>query len=603
MNSKKSGGKTIAGAGGLGYGAASMAKEEQAKHQATMRIDITPAMLEQLQQAPAPGGVSISSRSPGGLSMSPRPSGTGVIRVPAGPAARPLGGEEFQLLLQSIYDAVFIADPQGAIIGANVRAEQFFVSTRAELCKKNVLDVMCGADQGLLNTILGSLENNRFVLIQALCRRTDETMFPAEISVSRLPIAGKMHMSFFIRDITLRKETEERLKTGYNALQNSGSGIAVADVEGGLAGYVNPSMLALLGLESADEAYAYNFRQFLKEEALAADMIAAAQAGDSWTGELEMKRKDGAPFFAQASLAPNLNPDGALTGIVISLLDVTPQRQAQQQLELYAAQLRQKNAEMEADLRMARDLQYAFLPSSYPAISIREPGKAGRLEFAHVYHPSGMVGGDFFDILPVSDTQVLVFVADVMGHGARAALVVATIRGLLEQIAKETQDPGEFMTRLNAVYSKIFSTANELMFATACCVGFDLKYGISRHANAGHPLPMVITPDGAIYAAQLSAEAMGPALGLFGDARYAYSEAALVPGKRVVFYTDGLTEARNGDQVEFDVGGLTASLAEHVSDPLPALLDALVRRVVEFTGTPSFEDDVCLLAVNYVGEQ
>jgi PAS domain S-box-containing protein len=334
--------------------------------------------------------------------MSPRPSGPGVIRIPASPVARPMGGEEFQVLLQSIYDAVFITEPQGQILGANVRAEQFFAAPRAELCKKNVLDWLCGADRGLLDTISGSLEGNRFVLIQALCRRSDETMFPAEISVVRLPLGGKTHLSFFIRDITLRKESEERLKTGYNALQNAGSGIAVADVEGGLAGYVNPSMLALLGLETVEEAYEHNFRQFLKEEALAADMIAAAQAGDTWSGEMEMKRKDGTPFFAQVGLAPNLNPDGAMTGIVISLVDVTPQRQAQQQLELYAAQLRQKNTEMEADLRMARDLQYAFLPSSYPAVATDQPGKAGRLEFAHVYHPSGLVGGDFFDILPVS---------------------------------------------------------------------------------------------------------------------------------------------------------------------------------------------------------
>ena len=574
-----------------------MAKEES---QATMRIDITPAMLEQLQQAPAPGGVRIANRS-GGLSMAPRPSGPGVIRIPAAPAARPQGGEEFQTLFQSIYDAVLITDPQGAIASVNARAEHFFASTRADLCKRNVLDMLCGAERSLLETISGSLENNRFVLIQALCRRADETMFPAEISVSRLPLGGKTHLSFFIRDITLRKEQEERLKTGYNALQNSGSGIAVADVDGGLAGYVNPSMLALLGLETAEEAYAYNFRQFLKEESLAADMVAAAQAGDAWSGELEMKRKDGEPFFAQATLAPNLNPDGAMTGLVISLLDVTPQRQAQQQLELYAAQLRQKNAEMEADLRMARDLQYAFLPASYPAVATDEPGKAGRLEFAHVYHPSGMVGGDFFDILPVSETRVLIFVADVMGHGARAALVVATIRGLLEQIAKETQEPGEFMTRLNAAYSKIFSSANELMFATACCVLFDLKRGQILHANAGHPLPMVIEPDGTVRTARVGEAALGPALGLFGDAKYSHIVADLMPGKRVVFYTDGLTEARNRNQDEFEESGLKASMRVHVAAPLPALLDSLVRDVVEFTGTPVFEDDVCLLGVGYAG--
>lgn len=570
-----------------------MAKEQS---QATMRIDITPAMLEQLQQAPAPGGVRIAGRH-----APSHPGGTGVIRIPAGLTARPQGGEEFQTLLQSIYDAVFITDPQGGIISVNVRAEQFFASTRADLCKHNVLDMLCGAERSLLDTILGSLENNRYVLIQALCRRADETMFPAEISVSRLPMGGKVHLSFFIRDITLRKESEERLKTGYNALQNSGSGIAVADVEFSLAGYLNPSMLTLLGLETLEEAYACNFRQFLKDEGLAADMTEAVQAGDTWTGELEMKRKDGTEFFAQTSLEPNLNPDGAMTGIVISLLDVTPQRHAQQQLELTAAQLRQKNQEMEADLRLARDLQYAFLPSSYPAVATDDPGRSGRLEFAHVYHPSGLVGGDFFDILPVSKSQVLVFMADVMGHGARAALVVATLRGLLEQIAKETQEPGEFMTRLNAAYSKIFSSAGDLMFATACCACFDLKRGKILHANAGHPLPVAIDPDGTVRTAQISASGLGPALGLFADARYGHAEIDLAPGMRVVFYTDGLTEARNDSQQEFDVDGMMDSLRTRIADPLPALLDALVRDVMNFTGATIFEDDVCLLAVGYAG--
>ena len=586
------GGKRLRQGAGLGYVPAIMSKEQS---QATMRIDITPAMLEQLQQAPAPGGVRIAGRH------APAHSGsTGVIRIPAGPSARPQGGEEFQTLFQSIYDAVFITDPQGAIVSANVRAEQFFASTRAELCKRNVLDVLCGADRGLLDTILGSLENNRFVLIQALCRRADDTLFPAEISVSRLPMGGKMHLSFFVRDITLRKEAEERLKTGYNALQNSGSGIAVADVEFSLAGYVNPSMLALLGLSSVEEAYACNFRQFLKDEALAGDMIEAVKAGDTWTGELDMRRKDGEAFFAQASLEPNLNPDGAMTGIVISLLDVTPQRHAQQQLELTAAQLRQKNQEMEADLRLARDLQYAFLPSGYPAVAPTDPGQAGRLEFAHVYHPSGLVGGDFFDILPVSKSQVLVFVADVMGHGARAALVVATLRGLLEQLAKETQDPGDFMTRLNAAYSKIFSTAGDLMFATACCAFFDLDRGKILHANAGHPLPVIVDAAGPARIAQIAEAGLGPALGLFADARFGHDEIDLAPGMRVLFYTDGLTEARNADQAEFDVPGMLESIRAHRAEPLSGLLDALVRDVKNFTGAAVFEDDVCLLAVGHV---
>ena len=195
---------------------------------------------------------------------------------------------------------------------------------------------------------------------------------------------------------------------------------------------------------------------------------------------------------------------------------------------------------------------------------------------------------------------VLVFVADVMGHGARAALVVATIRGLLEQIAKETQEPGEFMTRLNAAYSRIFSSAGELMFATACCTRFDLDRGEIWHANAGHPLPMVLEPDGTGRTAQVPPEGLGPALGLFGDARYAHIRAHMSPGQRWLFYTDGLTEARDARQEEFDVAGLTASMQAHAAEPLPALLQAVVRDVVAFTGTTEFEDDVCILGVDYV---
>lgn len=568
-------------------------EDASTQSQATMRIDITPAMLEQLQQAPVTTTTARIAR--GGAGASPyagRPGGPAVIRIPSA-VARPLGGEDFQVLLQSIYDAVFITDPAGAIQTANARAEQFFHSTRAEFRKTNIFDWLCGAERSLLDTILGTLQNNRFVLIQALCRRTDETMFPAEISVSHLKIGGQQHLSFFVRDITLRREREERLQTGFNALQNAGGGIAVADVEGVLAGYVNPAMMQLLGLASAEEAMQHRFDEFMAEPALMADMLESAQQGGTWAGELEMRRTDGTPFFAQAALAPNLNPDGAMTGIVISLVDVTPARTAQQQLEHYATQLRQKNEEMEADLRMARDLQYAFLPAGYPAVS----GPAGSLSFAHVYHPSGLVGGDFFSLLKLSPSRVMVFVADVMGHGVRASLVVATLRGLLEQIAKETQEPGEFLTRLNAAYCRIFGRAGELMFATASCMRIDVAAGAIAYAHAGHPLPIVMSADAPAHEAAVPEDVLGPALGLFPDAAYTQFAAPLAPGAQYLFYTDGLTETRNAAQDEFSEEGLIHSLQAHGGTPLDALLSAIVSDASEFGSCTEFEDDVCLLGI------
>ena len=83
---------------------------------------------------------------------------------------------------------------------------------------------------------------------------------------------------------------------------------------------------------------------------------------------------------------------------------------------------------------------------------------------------------------------------------------------------------------------------------------------------------------------------------------YVHVVADLKPGKRILFYTDGLTEARNANQDEYDVPGLIRFLEAHVEEPMRPLLDALVRDAAEFTGMPIFEDDVCILGVNYVGK-
>ena len=565
-------------------------EEEQQKAQATMRIDITPSMLDELQQAPF--------ASPRRAPAHPAPS-PAVIRIVA-PAQKTLGGADFQALLSSVYDAVFLTDLSGHILSTNPRAEQFFNATKAEICKRNVLDWLCGATEDLLSTIQTTLGNNRFILIQALCQRTDSSMFPAEISVCRIKLAERTVLGFFLRDITWRKEAEERIKTGYNALQNAASGIAVADVDGNLSGYINPSMATLLGLPAGDAAPAQPFASFLASPDAAAAMAAALQAGDTWSGPVDMKRLDGTPFYAQASLSPNLNPDGVTTGIVVSLVDTTTEHLAQQQLEHYATQLRNRNREMAADLQMARDLQYAFLPAAYPAITTSPAAPAqGSLRFAHIYSPAALVGGDFFSVLPISSSSVIVFIADVMGHGARASLVVATIRGLLESIVKTTTSPGPFLQRLNATYSSIFASANELMFASAACLRIDLDEGLIHFANAGHPLPLCSAPDGDIATANCPNSAHGSAIGLFPDATYDECTIPFRPGQRILFYTDGITEAQNAAHEEFGEDRLLASIHDALAQPLPDMLSAALSAATGFSGSDTFEDDVCLLGIEF----
>src|SRR5215472_16064182 len=101
-----------------------------------------------------------------------------------------------------------------------------------------------------------------------------------------------------------------------------------------------------------------------------------------------------------------------------------------EQLHRYAAELREKNAQLESDFSMAREIQQIFLPDQYPTFPHSAAPEESQLRFSHRYISAAAVGGDFFDIFAITDTTAGVFICDVMGHGMRAALITAIMRGL-----------------------------------------------------------------------------------------------------------------------------------------------------------------------------
>ncbi|MBN1268040.1 MAG: SpoIIE family protein phosphatase [Kiritimatiellae bacterium] len=546
----------------------------------TMRLEITPQDLKDLKFAKATPALA------GGTPRSAAAEGT------------TLGGADFQELLHNIYDGALITDLQGRILDANERAMQLFHTDRAGLVGQAVLDLVSGASPALLSTIWETLESDRFVLIQAACVRRDGSAFPAEISVNRLRLAGQDGLNFFLRDITLRKAAEEQLRTGYNAIQNSGNGIAVADAAANFQ-YLNPAILRLFGCTSADDLRGANFGEFLGDTRRMAEIIAAVERRDTWRGELELRRRDGTAFFAQTSVAPNLSPEGELAGMVLSVLDTTSQRQAQRQLERYAREIGQKNRQMEDDLQMAREIHRAFLPRGYPGFPRDASPDDSALRFSHLYLPSGIVGGDFFDVLPISNTHAGVFICDVVGHGLRAALIVATLRGLITQLAPEAHDPARFLTRLNESYTSIFrQEMDELMFVTALYLVIDFTTGQARYSSAGHPPPYCLRPGKeAIEALDGGGEARGPGIGLFENPHYGCRTCQLAEGDIFLMYTDGLSEAAGPDHEYYETERMPAALRRMMDLPLDELLPGLVDDARAFTGRKDFEDDICLLAV------
>ena len=561
--------------------------DEQGDFTSTMRIDIPPDSLVQSE---------IKRTT---VETTTKAHGKTVIHIPKKKAeATPIGDPDFQELLQSIYDAALITDLKGMIISVNVRAIQFFGFNTQEFCANSVISIISGATSSLLTTIWETLQNDRFVLIQACCARKDGSIFPAEISVNRLNLSGKYYLSFFIRDVTLRKEAEERLRTRYLAIQNSGSGIVIADIRANIE-YCNPAMARMWGMESAEDVQGRNLRDFLCHPETADAIVEMVVRGETWSNELEMKRPEEPSFFVQVSAAANFNSDGELTGMVLSLLDISNIKFAQQQLETYANQLREKNEQMEDDLNMAREIQLAFLPRDYPAFPQHVSLDKSALRFSHVYFPSGAVGGDFFNIIPVSATQAGIFISDVVGHGMRAALVVASLRGLIEQLAPVAHDPGTFLTMLNQAYNGIFKQTAEVIFATAFYMVIDISTGRMRYANAGHPFPFCLKRDrDLVETLEFSEGAKGPALGLFEGTRYRADECTLSLNDVILLYTDGLSEAKRPDlDEEYENERMGLALRKGLRMPPMQLLSELVADAHEFSGSKEFEDDVCLLAV------
>jgi PAS domain S-box-containing protein len=234
-------------------------------------------------------------------------------------------------LLQSLYDAAVIADQAGAIIDANLRALEFLLYDRTEIANLTIFDIVSGADENLIHTLGENLQDERFTLIQAYCIRKDGTYFPAEIAVNELDL-GEKRLCFFIRDITLRRQSEEMLRTEHTAIQNAGNGIAIADLNAALE-YVNPAMCALWGYSDTPEMLGMSVCDLLSDAQAASEALnGVMQSQQSWTGEMIGHRKDGAEFNVQVSATCNRNAEGETVGLVLSFLDVSDKKKVEDAL-------------------------------------------------------------------------------------------------------------------------------------------------------------------------------------------------------------------------------------------------------------------------------
>ncbi len=287
------------------------------EYSSTMRIDIPPDILEEVGGKPA----RLETRK-----IRIRPATQKISRSDAKGA-----DTRYEQLLQGMYDATVVADLKGQVIDANMRATDFLQFSRAEFQGISVLDIISGSDTSLIDMLCQNLQKEKYALLQAYCIRKDRSFFPAEIAVNILKF-DEMRLAFFIRDVTLRRQAEEMLRTEHNAIQNAGNGIAIADMHSKLE-HVNPAMLKMWGYEVSENLLGSDVRSLLTNSEVADQMVRAVLTDhQTWIGELSAKKKDGTPFDVQVSATCNRDSDGEAVGMVLSFVDISDRKRAEEAL-------------------------------------------------------------------------------------------------------------------------------------------------------------------------------------------------------------------------------------------------------------------------------
>ncbi|HEX4342529.1 MAG TPA: SpoIIE family protein phosphatase [Verrucomicrobiae bacterium] len=425
---------------------------------------------------------------------------------------------------------------------------------------------------------------------------------------------GVIYYEGTVEDITQRRDAEEKLRTSemlyHSLVETMPQSIFRKDLRGRYT-FANPQFCKTLG-KKYEEVIGRTIHDFLPPEQAALreqnDQV-VVESKKPFEAIEESHFHGGSITYLQVIKIPIFDAAGEVIGLQGMFWDITQQRlaaekirRANAELALSQSELRVKNLQMEDDLKMAAEIQLTMLPLQYPSIPRNAPQNESLFQFTHRYLPTGAVGGDFFSVTALSDSEVGVFICDVAGHGVRSALVTAMIRALVEELKFLAGDPGEFLTKLNSDLWAILKHTGTPMMTTAFYFVSNSTTGAIRYANAGHPKPLhVRRAMDKVEVFKNNTTQSQPALGLFEKARYQTSNAKLTAGDLVMLYTDGLYEVHASNEDLYNQEMLSAAVQKRLTFPPAQLFDELLGEIREFADEHVFDDDVCLLGMEYKG--
>ena len=246
-----------------------------------------------------------------------------------------------------------------------------------------------------------------------------------------------------------------------------------------------------------------------------------------------------------------------------------------------ALESRDKLVALQNELGVASKIQQSILPTRFP-------DRPGCRIFANM-KPARNVGGDFFDVIHLSDGRIGIAIADVSDKGVPAALFMMSCRTLIKGAAIGKTDPGEVLHEVNQLLQEDNDAA---MFVTVFYGVYDPDNRQFHYANGGHNSPLVVHADGSSAELPLTG---GIALGLIPDLDYDNNTVTLDPGDLIVLYTDGVTEAFDEQGNQFGTERLQEVFAGVEPTDVQAANRSVFEAVEKFAGdTPQSDDITCV---------
>jgi serine phosphatase RsbU (regulator of sigma subunit) len=243
---------------------------------------------------------------------------------------------------------------------------------------------------------------------------------------------------------------------------------------------------------------------------------------------------------------------------------------------------------MERDLELARKIQQGLLPGCIP--------KVNKLDICGQMIPAMQVGGDYYDLIKVSDSKIFIVVGDVSGKGLSASLYMAKLQTMIQLACTSDKSPKQILVDIN---KRLYESLERSWFVTMTLALFDSSTNSVKFCRAGH-MPLITANNGAIISYKSRGIGIGLESGTIFENSLVEEEVKFSSGQTFAFFSDGITEAMNEAKDLFGEDKLSELLRNKTSKTSDELMNEIWRELTKFRGHAEQSDDMTMVLVKVI---